>query len=131
MKTIDAEIRVLEQRMAQRRHEVADTARLAKSRALRKLLSPTGLATAAGLGFLATLGLTRRRHAAPPSGAAAKAGKAAGLIRLVLPVALALFRAQFGGPAGLAQFVLSKMQKRSSPAGDGYAAPRRPVHPAR
>lgn len=138
-KAIDREIHDLEQRMARRRHAVADGARLAKQRAVRKLTSPTGLAVAAGLGFLVTLALFRRRPGPPTDRRKApKKGKAAGALSLLMPLALGVVRAQFGSPAALAQAVLSKVQKKPSPAGDARsAAPMRAraaaqtVHPAR
>lgn len=127
-KAIDREIHDLEQRMARRRHEVADSARLAKRRAVRKLASPTGLAVAAGLGFLVTVALLRKRQAPPTDRRKApKPSRLAGALSLLMPLAVGVMRAQFGSPAGMAQFVLSKVQGRPSPAGDaddaGPAAP--------
>jgi hypothetical protein len=133
MKTIDREIHDIERRMARRRHEVADTARAARHRATRKLLSPAGLAAAAGVGFVVTSLILRRKPTVVqvPQG---KAGKAAGLLGVLMPIGLAIVRAQFGSPAGLAQFVLSKVQQKSS-RGDAPVtrarSPIPPVHPAR
>lgn len=133
MKIIDREIRDLEQRMARRRHEVADTARTAKARAMRKLVSPVGLIAAGGLGFVATLALLRKRR--PPVYVQAdkvRGGAAVSLLGMLMPVALALVRAQYGSPAGLAQHLLSRMKQRPSPGSDARPQPvRRPVHPAR
>lgn len=113
---IDDEIRELERRMAWRRHEVASAARAAKTRAVRKVVSPIGLATAAGIGFLATWAFLRRprvkvieRRHKERSG-----GKLAGLAGLAMPVVLALVRERFGGPQELAHLVLSKIQKKSA-----------------
>ncbi len=143
MKAIDDEIRLIEQRMARRRHEVADTARVAKERAKRKLLSPTGLITAGALGFLATMMLMRKRHAPVyVKQDKASAGKAMGLAGMLMPVALAIVRAQFGSPAGMAAYVLSRLKKEPSPRSDARREPPvmmrraaeppgRPVHPAR
>jgi hypothetical protein len=132
MKTIDREIHDLERRMALRRHEVADTARVARQRATRKLLSPAGLAAAAGVGFVVT-SLLMRRKAPVVQAPQGKAARTASLLSVLKPIGLALVRAQFGSPAGLAQFVLSKMQRPSSrddaPATRTRAA--HPVHPAR
>lgn len=126
MKKIDHEIHDLEQRMARRRHEVADSARLAKRRAVRKLVSPAGLATAAGLGFVLTFALLRRREApVERRRAPQKQGKGAALVSLLMPAAVALIRAQFGSPAAMAQFVLSKVQSKPSPSGDARSAPAR------
>jgi hypothetical protein len=106
---IDEEIRALEERIARRRHEVEYTARIAKQRALRGLLSPMSLLSAAALGFVATFGVARRRrHAAPR---AQRAGRIAGLASILGSVVFALLRAQFGSPAQMAQLVLSKLRK--------------------
>jgi hypothetical protein len=135
VKTIDHEIHELERRMAYRRHEIADTTRAAKARATRKLLSPAGLATAAGIGFVVTMGLMRKRQ--KPRTLRIKedkpAGKIAGALSLLMPVAIAIIRAQFGSPAGMAQAVLEKMSRaprRPSPTHDAPGL-RPPVHPAR
>jgi hypothetical protein len=140
MSKIEREIHDLEQRMARRRHEVADSARLAKQRAVRRLASPAGLAVAAGLGFLVSAAVLRKRARPPDRRKAAKPGKVAGMVSLLMPVVVGLIRAQFGSPAAMAQYVLS-LRKRASPAGDAHpaAAPAaartalapRTVHPAR
>ncbi len=143
MKLIDREIHELEQRMARRRHEVADTARAARERAMRKLVSPAGLAAAGAIGFLVTAVLFRKKRAPVYVEAGkVKGGAAISAVGMLMPVALALIRAQFGSPAGLAQYVLARMKKRSSPGGDARhphggarpmmsAPPHRTVHPAR
>jgi hypothetical protein len=63
MKIIDNEIHEIEQRMARRRHEVADTARAARQRAMSRLVSPAGLIAAGAIGFVATAALLRKRRA--------------------------------------------------------------------
>ena len=143
MKLIDKEIHDLEQRMARRRHEVADTARAAKDRTMRKLVSPAGLAAAAALGFVVTVGMFRKKRAPVYVEAnKVKGGAAMSAVGMLMPVALAIIRAQFGSPAGMAQYVLSRMKKRSSPQRDARAPagvpramvtapPHRTVHPAR
>jgi hypothetical protein len=126
---IDEEIHELEQRIAQRRHSVEYLARATKQRVIRTVVSPVGLLSAAGVGFLATLGLTRRHHAAPAS-AAGKGGRIAGIASLLGSVAFALLRAQFGSPAHMAQAVLSKFQNfqksRQRPPGRPSTAHARP-----
>ena len=57
---IDEEIRDVEHRLAQRRLKVELLARATVRRTVGTLVSPTGIATAAGLGFLAVAGLMRR-----------------------------------------------------------------------
>lgn len=143
MKLIEQEIHDLEQRMARRRHEVADTARTARDRVKRKLVSPVGLAAAGAIGFLLTASLFRKKRAPVYVEAGkVKGGAAISALGMLMPVALAVVRAQFGSPAGLAQYVLARMKKRSSPSGDARdpqlvsqpmmsAPPHRTVHPAR
>lgn len=137
MKPIDREIRDIEQRMARRRHELADTARAARARVTRRIASPAGLVTAGVLGFVATVALMRRRRAAPVyvQPGKAKGGTAVGVLGMLMPIALSLVRAQYGSPAGLAQHLLSRMRKGPSPRSDARpmmsAPPGRTVHPAR
>jgi hypothetical protein len=115
---IDREIHELEQRIARRRHLVEHTARAAKQRAIRAVLSPVGLLSVAGVGFLATLGLTRRHHYAPPR-AAGRVGRFAGIAGVLASVAFAVLRAQFGSPAQMAQILLSKFPKSSRHSAHG------------
>jgi hypothetical protein len=134
MKLIDKEIHEIEQRMARRRHEVADTARAAKERAVRRLVSPAGLAVAGALGFIATAALLRKRRAPVYVQAGKlKGGGAVSLLGVLMPVALSLVRAQFGSPAAMAQFFLAKMRKPSPPRDNRVARTRTAdtAHPAR
>jgi len=113
---IDHEIHELEQRIAQRRHSVEYLANVTKQRAIRAVVSPVGLLSAAGVGFLATLGLTRRHHHYAAPKAVGKGGRLAGIASVLASVAFAALRAQFGSPAQMAQLVLSKFQKFRQPA---------------
>ena len=113
---IDDEIHELEQRIAQRRHSVEYLAHVTKQRAIKAVVSPVGLLSAAGVGFLATLGLARRQHYAAPKAAVSKGGRIAGIASVLASVAFAALRAQFGSPAQMAQLVLSKFQKFRQPA---------------
>jgi hypothetical protein len=108
---IDHEIHELEQRIAQRRHLIERTAHVTKEVAIKKVLSPVGLLSAAGIGFIATLGLTRRRHEYAAPKAVGKGGRIAGIASVLASVAFAMLRAQFGGPAQMAQLVLAKFRK--------------------
>jgi hypothetical protein len=112
---IDDEIHELEQRIAQRRHSVEYLAHVTKQRAIKAVVSPVGLLSAAGVGFLATLGLARRQHHAAPK-ALSKGGRIAGIASVLASVAFAALRAQFGSPAQMAQLVLAKIQKFRQPA---------------
>jgi hypothetical protein len=112
---IDDEIHELEQRIAQRRHHIEHTARAAKQRVIRTVLSPVGLLSAAGVGFLATLGLTRR-HQPVPARQVSRGGRIAGIASVLASVAFTMLRAQFGSPVQMAQILLSKFQKSRQPA---------------
>jgi hypothetical protein len=132
-KAIDEELHALEQRMALRRHEIAGSARAARTRAVRKLVSPGGLAAAAGLGFLLSYALLRKRgRPVADRRRAPKPNRLGSLLHLAMPLALGIVRSQFGGPAGLAQHVLEKFRKSPSPRGDvppAHVPPRTHVPP--
>jgi hypothetical protein len=111
--SLDSEIQDLEHRLAQRKLKVRLLVRASGRRAMRSLISPAGLIGAAALGFFAITGVTRRQHYQPVH--AARSGKLAGIAGIVTSAALALVQAQFGGPAQIAQLVLSKLKKRPQP----------------
>jgi hypothetical protein len=113
---IDEEIHELEQRIAQRRRSVEYLAHATKQRAVKAVLSPVGLLSAAGLGFLATLGLTRRHHPYVARTTTGRGGRIAGIASVLASVAFAMLRVQFGSPAQMAQILLSKFQKSRQPA---------------
>lgn len=112
---IDHDIREIEERLAARRHRIARTARLARHVAVRKVVSPTGLLTAVGVGFLATVGLFRRKKVEAQRLRRrrndVKAGKLAGLASLAASAAFALVRSQLGSPLEMAQFVAAKIRR--------------------
>ena len=112
---IDDDIREIEERLAARRHRIARTARLARHVAVRKVVSPTGLLTAVGIGFLTTVGLFRRKKVEAQRLRRrrndVKAGKLAGLASLVASAGFALVRSQLGSPLEMAQFVASKIRR--------------------
>ena len=112
---IDEDIRVVETRLAERRHRLERTAQLAKHRASKTIFSPAGILSAAGLGLLAAVGLLRKRS--EPRYAYVRhqrSGKLAGIASVLASVVFTLLRAQFGSPAQMAQLVLSKMKKAPS-----------------
>jgi hypothetical protein len=109
---IDEDIRVVELRLAHRRHLLERTAQLAKHRASKTIFSPAGILGAAGLGLLAVVGLVRKKS--PTRYVYARrqpASKLTGVASVLASVVFALMRAQFGSPAQMAQLVLSKMKK--------------------
>jgi hypothetical protein len=117
MKRIDAEIAAVEERIAARKAVMRHTAGAAKARAAKAAVSPVTLAGAVAVGFLVA-GLARRRRARAPVVAqdTKEQTKGFALGTLLMTGATWLIRSQFGGPVGLAQFVLSKMRARRSPA---------------
>ena len=121
-KHIDDEIYELEQRISRRRHSIEYIARTAKNTAVRKLTSPLGLISAAGIGLVATLGLMRRKtvhHYAPAR--VSKGGRLAGIAGVLGSVAFSLLRAQFGSPAQMAQMLIAKFQKSRQAAPPQYS----------
>lgn len=124
----DRDIYEVESRIAERRHRVEAVARQSGQAALRTLTSPWALGTAAVLGFLAAGGIMRRHeHRATMSRNEKKAAKVGGLASVAMAAASWIIKAQFGSPAALAQFVMSKVKKqppqpvRASPRGDRTA----------
>jgi len=119
MKSIDAEIEQVEQRLAMRKVALAHTAGLTRRRAAKAMVSPLALVGAVGVGFLVAGGLARRKRkpAAPVLAQDTKEqGKGFALGTLAMTGATWFIRSQFGGPVGLAQFVLSKLRQRRAPA---------------
>jgi hypothetical protein len=115
--SLDDEIYEVEERISRRRAELPRVARATGQGALHALASPAGLAAAAALGFLAGGGLRRPRRKVPVDRRkSAEKTKGAMMGSLVMSGVIALIRAQFGSPAGMAHALLSKM--RSSPRGD-------------
>jgi Na+/proline symporter len=124
----DREIYEVESRIAERRHRVEAVARQSGQAALRALTSPWAIAGAAVLGFVAAGGIMRRQeHKASLSREQKKAAKVGGIASVAMAAATWIIKAQFGSPAALAQFVMSKVRKqppqpvRTSPRGDRAA----------
>lgn len=117
MKRIDAEIFEIEQRLAMRKVAIGHAAGVAKKRAARALVSPLTLVGALAAGFLVA-GLARRKRREAPVVAqdTKEQGKGFALGTLAMTGATWFIRSQFGGPVGLAQFVLSKVRGSRQPA---------------
>ncbi|HZE59430.1 MAG TPA: hypothetical protein VE085_02640 [Burkholderiales bacterium] len=125
----DEEIYEVEQRIAERRHRVEAVARQSGQAALKALTSPWLLGGAVVLGFLAAGGMQRRHaHRAAMSPQEKKAAKVGGITSVAMAAATWIIKAQFGSPAALARFLVSKAKKqppqpvRASPRGDRAAA---------
>ncbi|HTM59864.1 MAG TPA: hypothetical protein VL199_05840 [Burkholderiales bacterium] len=124
----DQEIYEVERRIAERRHRVEAVARQSGQAAIRALTSPWAIGAAAVFGFLAAGGIMRRHeHKERLSRDQKKAAKVGALTSIAMAAASWIIKAQFGSPAALAQFVMSKVKKqppqpvRASSRGDRTA----------
>jgi len=116
MKSIDAEILEVEQRLHEREAAIKREARELKTRSAKALMSPVTIVAALALGFVAAGSAARRKARAPlqyrdrrKQTKAQSKGFAVG--GLLITAATWLVKNQFGGPAGLARFVISKVRK--------------------
>jgi hypothetical protein len=123
MKSIDAEIHEVEQRLNLRKAALGHTAGVLKGRALRGMASPLALAGALAVGFVVARGAGRRKARAPLAPVERRKqvktqeqGKGFALGTLLMTGATWFIRSQFGGPVGLAQTVLGKLQRSRSQA---------------
>ena len=115
MKSIDAEIVEVERRLHMREAAIRSEGRELRQRGARALMSPVTIVGAVALGFLVA-GTAARRRALEPlkyrdRRRQPKESKGLALGGLAMTAATWFIRNQFGGPAGLAQFVLSKVRK--------------------
>jgi len=116
MKSIDAEIFELERRLHAREAAIRREGRELRQRGTRALISPVSIVGALALGFVVAGAAARRRarehlkyrdrRRQPKEGS-----KGLALGGLAMTAATWFVKNQFGGPVGLAQFVLSKVRK--------------------
>jgi hypothetical protein len=115
MKSIDAEIYEVEQRLHLREAAIKSETRELKTRAARALMSPASIVAAVALGFVVAGTVGRRRAAtrgAPAVSQETKEQSKGFAVGGLLMTAVTWFiKNQFGGPVGLAQFVVSKIRK--------------------
>lgn len=114
MKSIDAEIYELEQRLHLREAAIKHEARELRTRSAKALMSPVSIVAAVALGFLVAGRAGRRkarRHEPAVSQETKEQGKGFALGGLAMTAATWFIRNQFGGPVGLAHYVLSKIKK--------------------
>jgi hypothetical protein len=117
MKSIDAEIAGVEERIAARKVLLRHTAAATKQRAAKRLGPPALVVGAVVLGLVAVRIVRGRKKAEPVVAEDTKEQtKGFALGTLLMTGATWFLRSQFGGPVGLAQFVLSKVRERRSPA---------------
>ena len=122
MKSIDAEISQLERQLHAReaalKHEVQEL----RSRSTKALMSPLTIAAALALGFVVAGSAARRKATAPiryqdrrkqPKQAKTKGFALGGLL---MTAATWFVKHQFGGPVGLARYVVSKVREDEIPA---------------
>ena len=117
MKSIDAEILEVERRLHQREAALRHETRELRTRSTKALMSPLTIVAALALGFVVAGRAARRKATAPiryrdrrkqPEKDRAKGFAVGGLL---MTAATWLIKNQFGGPVGLARYVVSKVRK--------------------
>jgi len=111
----DQEIYKVEERIARRRHNAEFLAKESARRTLVALTSPGALVAAAVVGFLAGGGIGKKKphyvdRRRSDDTTTKKAAKATGLAGVLMSGAMFVVNHKFGGPFGLAQFILQKVQ---------------------
>lgn len=117
MKSIDAEIFEVEQRLHLREASIMGESRELRRRTAKVLMSPVSIAVALAAGFLVAGGLGRRkaRISAPAVSRETKEqSKGFAVGGLLVTAATWFIKNQFGGPVGLAQFLVSKIRKKEN-----------------
>jgi hypothetical protein len=114
MKSIDKEIYEVEQRLHTREALIKQTATQTRRRALQSLKSPLAIGGAVVLGFLVAGRIARPKRSAEPavSPETKEQTKGFALGTLLMTAGTWFVRSQFGGPVGLAQWVLAKVKSR-------------------
>jgi hypothetical protein len=117
MKSIDSEIFEVERRLHTREAVLKQETRELRTRSTKALMSPITIVAALALGFVAAGSAARRRATAPiryrdrrkqPEKDQAKGLAVGGLL---MTAATWFIKNQFGGPVGLARYVVSKVRK--------------------
>ena len=116
MKSIDAEIVEVERRLHAREAAIRREGRELRQRGTRALISPVSIVGALALGFVVAGTAARRRAREPLKYRDRRrqpkdSSKGLALGGLAMTAATWFIKNQFGGPVGLAQFVLSKVRK--------------------
>ena len=124
MKSIDKEIFEVEQRLHMREASLKRNAVETRQRSVKALMSPVSIVAAVALGFVVAGGVGRRKAKASAPAVSKETkeqSKGFAVGGLLMTAATWFIKNQFGGPVGLANFVISKVRK-------GKAAPRPPVY---
>ena len=118
MKSIDAEIFEIERRLHLREAALKGEARELRVRTLSALKSPLTIVAAVAAGFLVagSVGRRRARRNAPAVSRETREQSKGFAVGGVLMTALTWFiKNQFGGPVGLARFVVSRIRRDRKP----------------
>ena len=118
MKSIDAEIFEVERRLHLREAALKDETRALRTRTVSALKSPVTIAAAVAAGFLVAGGVGRRRarrNAPAVSRRTKEQSKGFAVGGLLMTAVTWFIKNQFGGPVGLARFVISKVRKDPKP----------------
>jgi len=120
MKSIDAEIFAVEQRLHEREAAMKREVRELKSRGKRALMSPMTIGAVLVLGVVAVGAAARRKATAPVRyrdrrKQTGEPSKGLALSGVLMTAATWFVKNQFGGPVGLARFVVSKVRKNEDP----------------
>lgn len=118
MKSIDKEIFEVEQRLHMREASLKRNARETRQRSVKALMSPVSIVAAVALGFLVAGGVGRRKAKASAPAVSKETkeqSKGFAVGGLLMTAATWFMKNQFGGPVGLANFVISKVRKGKTP----------------
>ena len=118
MKSIDAEIFEVERRLHLREAALKAETRALRARTVSALKSPVTVVAAVAAGFLVAGGVGRRRarrNAPAVSRQTKEQSKGFAVGGLLMTAVTWFIKNQFGGPVGLARFVLSKVRKDPKP----------------
>lgn len=114
---LDDEIVQIENRIAGRKTQLTTVGRATAKRTFDGLASPVTLAGALALGFAVGGKLGRKKEKVPSRRSDDRATKAklTGIAGLAASGAMWFVKEQFGGPVGLARFLIEKFQGRKAP----------------
>jgi hypothetical protein len=125
MKSIEAEIFQVERRLHLREASIKGETRELKQRTVKALQSPVTIAVALAAGFLVAGGLGRRkarRNAPAVSRETKEQSKGFAVGGLLMTAVTWFIKSQFGGPVGLAQFVVAKIRRTRTGVKPGNGA---------
>jgi len=122
MKSIDKEIFEVEQRLHMREAAIKRNAVQTRQRTVKVMMSPVSIVAAVALGFLVAGGVGRKRAKSNEPVLAQdtkEQTKGFAVGGLLMTSVMWFVKHQFGGPVGLARFVVSKIRKDRGPTPGG------------